>query len=93
MDDDQAVYELDLQHYNDLLYRLTVNEAKRRVLSGMNGTVVAVTNASPGKWISEGTNVAAVTDGSSLNILATYRSGQDHVHRNGSICHGGWHKI
>ncbi len=74
MDDDQAVYELDLQHYNDLLYRLTVNEAKRRVLSGMNGTVVAVTNASPGKWISEGTNVAAVTDGSSLNILATYRS-------------------
>ena len=74
MEDDEAVYELDLQHYNDLLYRLTVNEAKRRVVSGMNGTVVAVSNASPGAWISEGTNVAAVTDGRSLNILATYRS-------------------
>ena len=74
MESDEAVYELDLMHYNDLLYRLTVNEAKRKVVSGMSGTVVAVTNASPGAWISEGTNVAAVTDGKSFNILATYKS-------------------
>jgi multidrug efflux pump subunit AcrA (membrane-fusion protein) len=74
MESDEAVYELDLLHYNDLLYRLTVNEAKRKVVSGMSGTVVAVSNASPGAWVSEGTNVAAVTDGKSFNILATYKS-------------------
>lgn len=74
MESDEEVYELDLMHYNDLLYRLTVNEAKRKVLSGMAGTVVAVSNAAPGAWISEGTNVAAVTDGKSFNILATYKS-------------------
>ncbi|MCR4791278.1 MAG: hypothetical protein K5871_00860 [Lachnospiraceae bacterium] len=74
MDTDEAIYELDLQHYNDLLFRLLANEAKRKVVAGMSGTVVAVSNASPGQNVSEGTNVAAVTDGTSLNILAPYRS-------------------
>ncbi len=74
MEDDEIIYELDLKHYNDLLYRLIANEARRKVVSGMNGTVVAVSNVSPGTWVSEGTNVSAVTDGTSLNILASYRS-------------------
>ena len=78
MEDDEAIFMLDAEHLNDTLYRLTVNEAKRRVTSYMNGTVVAVNTASPGAQISEGANVAAVTDGHSINILADYRSAREH---------------
>ena len=77
MEDDEDIFMLDALHYNQLLYRLQVNESRRRVRSGMSGTVVAVSNVSPGAYVSEGTNVAAVTDGKSLNILATYRSAKD----------------
>ena len=77
MEDDEAIYQLDVAHYNQMLTRLTTNEAKRRVTSYMNGTVVAVSNVSPGAQISEGTNVAAVTDGHSINILADYRSARE----------------
>ncbi|MBO4883124.1 MAG: efflux RND transporter periplasmic adaptor subunit, partial [Lachnospiraceae bacterium] len=77
MKDEEAIFMLDAQHLNDTLYRLTVNEAKRRVTSYMSGTVVAVNTASPGAQISEGTNVAAVTDGHSINILADYRSARE----------------
>ena len=77
MEDDEAIFMLDAEHYNNILYRLTQNEAKRRVTSYMNGTVVAVSNASPGQVISEGTNVSAVTDGHSINILADYRSARE----------------
>jgi len=77
MKDEEAIFMLDAQHLNDTLYRLTVNEAKRRVTSYMSGTVVAVNTASPGAQISEGTNVAAVTDGHSINILADFRSARE----------------
>ncbi len=77
MDDEELIHELDLAHNYDLLNRLQANEAKRRVTSHMYGTVVAVSEATPGTWISEGTNVAAVTDGKSLMILATYRSAKE----------------
>jgi len=77
MEDNEAIYMLDAEHYNQMLYRLTQNEAKRRVTSYMNGTVVAVSNASPGAVISEGTNVVAVTDGHSINILAEYKPSRD----------------
>lgn len=77
MEDDEAIYMLDAEHYNTVLSRLIQNEAKRRVTSYMNGTVVAVSNASPGAQISEGTNVSAVTDGHSINILADYRSARE----------------
>ena len=74
INDADMIYNLDVQHYNYLLTRLAQNQADRLVASHMNGTMVAVSNASPGALISEGTNVAAVTDGHSLNILADYRS-------------------
>ena len=74
INDADMIYNLDVQHYNYLLTRLAQNQADRLVTSHMNGTMVAVSNASPGALISEGTNVAAVTDGHSLNILADYRS-------------------
>ena len=77
MEDDEEIFMLDAKHLNDTLYRLTVNEARRRVTSYMNGTVVAVNTASPGAQISEGTSVAAVTDGHSINILADYRSARE----------------
>ena len=74
MNDEDMIYNLDVAHYNQLLYRLQQNQEKRLVKSYMNGTMVAVATPSPGTLISEGTNVAAVTDGHSLNILADYRS-------------------
>ena len=77
MEDDEAIFMLDAEHYNQTLYRLTQNEAKRRVTSYMNGTVVAVSTVSPGAQISEGANVSAVTDGHSINILADYRSSRE----------------
>ena len=77
MEDDEAIFMLDAEHYNQTLYRLTQSEAKRRVTSYMNGTVVAVSTVSPGAQISEGANVSAVTDGHSINILADYRSSRE----------------
>ena len=77
MEDEELIYDLDLAHNYDLLNRLQANEAKRRVTSHMYGTIVAVSEATPGTWISEGTNVAAVTDGKSLRILASYRSSKE----------------
>ena len=77
MEDDEAIFLLDAKYLNDTLYRLTVNEARRRVTSYMTGTVVAVSTVSPGALISEGTNVSAVTDGHSINILADYRSARE----------------
>ena len=74
INDNDMIYNLDLQHYNYLLTRLAEQQADRLVTSHMNGTMVAVANVSPGALVSEGTNVAAVTDGHSLNILAEYRS-------------------
>ncbi|MBP8968914.1 MAG: efflux RND transporter periplasmic adaptor subunit [Lachnospiraceae bacterium] len=74
INDNDMIYNLDVAHYNQLLTRLENNQAKRLVRSYMNGTMVAVSNVSPGALVSEGTNVAAVTDGHSLNILADYRS-------------------
>ena len=77
INDNDMVFNLDVAHYNQLLYRLEQNQEKRLVRTHMNGTMVAVANVSPGALISEGTNVAAVTDGHSLNILAEYRSTRD----------------
>ncbi len=74
INDNDMIYNLDLQHYNYLLTSLAEKQADRLVTSYMNGTMVAVSNVSPGALVSEGTNVAAVTDGHSLNILAEYRS-------------------
>ena len=74
INDNDMIYNLDLQHYNYLLTSLAAKQADRLVTSHMNGTMVAVSNVSPGALVSEGTNVAAVTDGHSLNILAEYRS-------------------
>ena len=74
INDNDLIYNLDVQHYNYLLTSLAEKQADRLVTSHMNGTMVAVSNVSPGALISEGTNVAAVTDGHSLNILAEYRS-------------------
>ncbi len=72
--DNDAIFNLDVEHYNTLLARLAVNQSRRQVRSYMNGTMVAVADVTPGTLISEGANVAAVTDGHSLNILADYRS-------------------
>ena len=36
MEDDEAIFMLDAEHYNQTLYRLTQNEAKRRVTSYMS---------------------------------------------------------
>ena len=77
INDNDMIFNLDVAHYNQLLNRIAENQAKRIVRSYMNGTVVAVSNASPGALISEGTNVSAVTDGHSINILADYRSSRD----------------
>ncbi len=77
INDNDMIYNLDVAHYNQLIARLEANQARRLVKSYMNGTMVAVSNVSPGTLISEGTNVAAVTDGHSLNILADYRSTRD----------------
>ncbi len=74
INDNDLIYNLDVQHYNYLLTSLAEKQADRLVTSHMNGTMVAVANVSPGALVSEGTNVAAVTDGHSLNILAEYRS-------------------
>ncbi len=74
INDNDLIYNLDVQHYNYLLTSLAEKQADRMVTSYMNGTMVAVANVSPGALVSEGTNVAAVTDGHSLNILAEYRS-------------------
>ena len=74
INDNDMIYNLDVAHYNYLLTSLAAKQADRLVTSHMNGTMVAVSNVSPGALVSEGTNVAAVTDGHSLNILAEYRS-------------------
>lgn len=77
INDNDMVYNLDVAHYNTLLNRIAENQARRLVRSYMNGTVVAVAAVNPGTLISEGTNVSAVTDGHSLNILAEYRNARD----------------
>ena len=77
INDNDMVYNLDVEHYNVLLNRLAENQARRLVRSYMNGTVVAVAAVNPGTLISEGTNVSAVTDGHSLNILAEYRNSRE----------------
>lgn len=74
INDNDMIYNLDVAHYNYLLTSLAAKQADRLVTSHMNGTMVAVSNVSPGALVSEGANVAAVTDGHSLNILAEYRS-------------------